>query len=164
MNISTTVAGVRQFLWQRKSSYKTIFQLLGLSPLISSHFLQDVASPLTGSVPLHLPSHPPKSSTTKGAEIINFCQIGNVIDWLFGASIQSKSFGKIVYQINTWEHLCSDGKTFNLMNSPFTGGSSFINILIRFPSWIYLFFFKSSTLYLGGYGIIIEINLLGRAQ
>ena len=92
--------------------------------------------------PLRLPSHPPKSYTPKGAEIINFCQIGNIIDWLFGASVQSfKSLGKIVYQINTWEHLCSDGKTFNLMNSPFTGGSSFINILIRFLSWIYLFFF-----------------------
>ena len=143
MNISTIVAGVRQFLWQRKTSCKTIFQLLCLIPLISSHFLQDVASPLIGSVPLCLPSHPPKSSTTKGAEIIKFCQIGNIIDWLFGASIQSfKSFGKIVYQVNTWEHLCSDDKTFNLMNSPFTGGSSFINIFIRFPSWIYLFFFN----------------------
>lgn len=138
MNISTIVAGVRQFLWQRKTSCKTIFQLLCLIPLISSHFLQDVASPLIAS---SFP--PPKSSTTKGAEIIKFCQIGNVIDWLFGASIQSfKSFGKIVYQINTWEHLCSDGKTFNLMHSPFTGGSSFINIFIRFPSWIYLFFFN----------------------
>ena len=60
-----------------------------------------------------------------------------------------------MYQTNTWEHLCSDGKTFNLMNSPFTGGSNFINILIRFPSWIYLFFL-SQVPYIWGLMVLLS--------
>lgn len=47
-----------------------------------------------------------------------------------------------MYQINTWGHLRSDSKPFGLiMNSLFAGSFSFINILIRLPSWIYLGFF-----------------------